>query len=293
MRITDNMLLDQAVRDLNKTRTHMQRLQSQLAAGKRILSPSDDPAAAERALSIRATLREHTSYQRALDHGLRWLNATELGLDRVSDAMQKAHTISLQMSNSTYSDSDRQLAATEVRELIQTVLTAANTRHQDGYIFAGFQVRTPPVSLSDDTPPQVIYAGDEGVMQLPIEPGHAIQINFPASQMMVQALETLIEFEQRLRVSSPDLGQSVGAIEGALNPVLDAITVVGSRVRRLENIQGTLSSLDIHLEKSLSEIEDTDYAEALTQLSNAETAYHVLLNVTARLPQPLLIEMLR
>ncbi|MGI5915975.1 MAG: flagellar hook-associated protein FlgL [Anaerolineae bacterium] len=293
MRITDNMLLEQSIRDLNKTRSQMQRLQAQVATGKRILKPEDDPAATERALSIRATMREHTNYQRSLDQGLRWLNATELALDTVSDALQQAHRLALRMRNDTYSDEARELAATEVHELIQTVLTAANTRHQDSYIFAGYQVRTPPVSLSGDTPPAVLYAGDEGAMNLPIEPGHTVQINFPAGEGITQALETLIEFEHRLREAPNELADSISAIEDALRPVLDAITVVGSRTNRLEDVKANLGIMNIHLEKSLSEVEDTDYAEALMRLSNAETAYHVLLNVAARLPQPLLIEMLR
>ena len=55
-RVTTQMTFQRAVLDIRRNQVEIARLQSGVGSGKRVQRPSDDPAAASRALGVRETL---------------------------------------------------------------------------------------------------------------------------------------------------------------------------------------------------------------------------------------------
>ena len=53
MRISSGMIFDAGVSSINRQTASLLHVQQQVAAGRRILTPSDDPVAAARALEVR------------------------------------------------------------------------------------------------------------------------------------------------------------------------------------------------------------------------------------------------
>ena len=82
MRVTWGMMLDNMLSGMNLSSAAMIRYQNQLATGKRVQKPSDDPAGVVRILSLRATLDQVETHLSNITQGQQWLAVTEAALGR-------------------------------------------------------------------------------------------------------------------------------------------------------------------------------------------------------------------
>jgi len=291
MRITTNMMVNQAARDMNQSLCRLRELQGQIASGKRILRPGDDPFAAEQALGMRAVLRANESYQRSIDLVSSWLSATEQALNTVGDVMLRVSVLALATANDTIGQEEREAVAAEVDELLAHAVQAGNTQHQGRYIFAGFQTATEPFTLEADQ--SVTYHGDQGAIVREVSYGETTQVNFPGDVVFAQAYSALSAFADALRNDPEAVEACRQSVEAASDHVAVLTATVGTRMRNLQERQERLTDVDTSTREQLSKIEDIDLAEAIMQLTNQETSYQALLQVAAGLPQPTLFEYLR
>jgi len=291
MRITTNMMVSQAVRDMNVSRRRLQELQAQIASGKRILKPGDDPFAAEQALGMRSVLRANESYQRSIDLATSWLNATEHAMATVTDVMSRVSVLALAASNDTIGQEERDAIAIEVDELLAHAVQTGNTQHQGRYILAGFQTDAEPFSLEADM--TVTYHGDQGAIMREVCPGETMQVNFPGDQVFAGVYAALRNFSDALR-NDPDAIEACRTeLEDAADHLAMLTATVGTRVRNLCERQERLKDVDTSVREQLSKVEDIDLAEAIMHLANQENSYLALLQVAGGLPQPTLFEYLR
>jgi flagellar hook-associated protein 3 FlgL len=291
MRITTNMMVNQAVRDMNENLRRLRELQGQIASGKRIRRPGDDPFAAEQALGMRSVLRANESYQRSIDLGTSWLGASEQALSTVTAVMSRVTVLALAASNDTIGQGERDAIATEVEELLAHAVQAGNTQHQGRYIFAGFQTDTTPFRLEADL--SVTYHGDQGAIVREIGPGETMRINLAGDQVFSDVYVALHNFASALRNDADAIGACRAEIEAASDHVAMLTATIGTRVRNLSERAARLQEVDTSVREQLSKIEDIDLAEAIMHLTSQETSYQALLQVAARLPQPTLFEYLR
>lgn len=291
MRITTNMMVNQATRDMNENLRRLRELQGQISSGKRIRKPGDDPFAAEQALGMRSVLRANESYQRSIGLASSWLGATEQALNTVTDVMSRVSVLALAASNDTIGQGERDAIAAEVEELLAHVVQAGNTQHQARYIFGGFQTAAEPFTLEADL--SISYHGDQGAILREISPGETMQINFPGDEAFADVCATLRAFVDIVRNDPDAIEGCRTAIEGASNHVAMLTAIIGTRARNLTERQERLTDVDTSIREQLSKVEDIDLAEALMNLASQETSYQALLRVAARLPQPTLFEYLR
>ncbi|HOK44107.1 MAG TPA: flagellar hook-associated protein FlgL, partial [Thermoclostridium caenicola] len=73
MRITNNMLINNIMTHLSSNLNRTMKYQNQLATGKKISMPSDDPIVASRALKLRTDVAEIQQYSRNMDDALSWM----------------------------------------------------------------------------------------------------------------------------------------------------------------------------------------------------------------------------
>ena len=93
MRITNNMLINNMIKYIGNNLTRMDKLQAQLATGKKIQVPSDDPVVAARALKLRTDVAEIQQYQRNLKDAQSWLEITESALSDMGDIFQRVREL--------------------------------------------------------------------------------------------------------------------------------------------------------------------------------------------------------
>jgi flagellar hook-associated protein 3 FlgL len=144
MRVTDRQQVDALLTAIRGIRGNIFNANEQIASGKRVNRPSDDPAAAERINQFRNVLRTTERRLATVNEGAGRLNLSESVLDTAGLTIGKAHELALAMRNDTKTAVDRRNAAQEVQQLILGLAGLANTQLNGRFVFAGSQTQTEP-----------------------------------------------------------------------------------------------------------------------------------------------------
>ena len=181
MRISTFWMQQSAVNAMLDQQAQVAHTQLEVATGKRILSPSDDPAGASRALDLTHASAANAQYQRNIDAVDSRLGNEDQTLSSVTDVLQRVRTLALEGANGTLSDGDRKNLATEIRQRLAQLVQLANTKDANGeYIFAGNATRTQP-SVQNGS--GVAYVGDQGQRAIAIAPGQTVATGDPGSDV--------------------------------------------------------------------------------------------------------------
>jgi flagellin-like hook-associated protein FlgL len=102
--------------------------QEQVASGKRILRPSDDPVGASQALGYRNRLSAHERFLAASQNGQTLLDTAASNLQNAGELLAGARATLLQAMNGTQTAADRQLYANELRLIRDHLLSIGNAK---------------------------------------------------------------------------------------------------------------------------------------------------------------------
>lgn len=160
MRVSTNGMFDSGTATLLQLQEALVKTQQQLSTGRRILTPSDDPIAAAQAVNLSQAASINTQYSTNRSHAMASLGLVETALVDISENLQNIRKIAVQAGNTTLTDSDRKILATELRSRFEAILGQANITDGTGnYLFSGFQGKTQPFTHSGFN---VQYQGDQG-----------------------------------------------------------------------------------------------------------------------------------
>lgn len=148
------------------------RTQRQISSGQRILTPSDDPIAASRALELRESLSRLEQFDRNSNIATGRLRDEEVALQGVNNVLQRVRELALQANNATQSNETRGLIAIELRERLDQLVQFANQKDGSGrFLFSGNLDDTTPVTVSGTS---FSYNGDQGQRQIQISESRTI-----------------------------------------------------------------------------------------------------------------------
>ncbi len=133
------------------------RIQEQLATGKVISKPSDDPAASIRVMGLQKANEFKVQANQNLKSSEAFLNITETTLSEIQGLLNEARGIAIQANTNTLSTSERQGFSEQMDALLQRVISSANTKFQDRFLMAGGSVASQPFRLEGN---RVRFAGD-------------------------------------------------------------------------------------------------------------------------------------
>jgi flagellar hook-associated protein 3 len=151
MRITNQMIGAQLQRRLSLGLSTLARQQDHLAASKRLLVPSDDPAGAAQAVVTRSRQAAADQWTRNIGEARDRLMATDETLGSVANVLTRAHELAVQGANDTNDAQARQALGSEVDQILEGLVSLANTRRpRDEYLFGGQEsTRAPYVATRD------------------------------------------------------------------------------------------------------------------------------------------------
>ena len=159
MRISTVTMFEQSTASMNRQQSELMKVSQQIASGRRVVNPSDDPQAASRAVGVDQAKAVTEQYSDARISARNSLSQTESILNSVSDAVTSAKTLLIQASSDTLSDVDRESIASELKGVYETMLGQANATDGNGrYLFGGYKDNAPPFVKSADG--SVTYQGD-------------------------------------------------------------------------------------------------------------------------------------
>lgn len=186
MRISTLTIFNQSTRSINDQQSRLLHVGQQIASGRRVLRPSDDPEAASKAVQVSQAQAVTTQYTNSRIHARNSLSMEESVLGSVSDAISSAKTLILEAANGTLNDADRASAASQLEGIFNTVLGQANATDGNGrYVFGGYQNGSTP--FVKDGSGEVQYIGDANTRQERIDASRLMSVEDNGSAVFAGA----------------------------------------------------------------------------------------------------------
>lgn len=308
MRITNRMLGQNVVNNINRNLEYMYRVQEQMSTGKRVNRPSDDPIVVARVLAFKTSIAANDQYKKNMEDAKGWIDASESALGMATDVLQRARELAVYGANGTMPEESMQALGEEVEQLLDEMVQVANTSYGGRYLFGGtYTTDTPFVRESDPANPDfpVKYNGNTGEQNWEIAPGVVIPVNENGSKVFMEAVDdgaggklSLFELLSDLSgaLKSGDYGQveaSLGKFDQAVDHLLNIRAALGAKSNRMEMAMSRLDDTQIGLTTTMSKLEDVDLAETVMNYKNRENVYRASLATGAMVLQPSLIDYLR
>ncbi|MGM0987959.1 MAG: flagellar hook-associated protein FlgL [Pseudomonadota bacterium] len=175
MRVSSVTMYEQSISSMNRQQNDFLDVSQQIASGRRVVNPSDDPQAASRAVGVDQSMAITQQFADSRVSARNALSQTESVLNSVSDAVTSAKTLMVQASSDTLSDADRESVASELRGIYETVIGQANATDGNGrYLFGGYQDSSEPYVRETDG--SVDYAGDSQAREQRIDASRLMKV---------------------------------------------------------------------------------------------------------------------
>jgi flagellar hook-associated protein 3 FlgL len=314
MRITNNMVSDRVMADLQAQYATLANTQLQISTGRRVNAPSDDPTAAAQERLRQSELSGIKTSQDSVAGVQTSLTAMESSMENVRSVLSRANELALTGASGSYSQSDRNAMADEIDQLVKSAKDAVNVKVGNDYPFSGTKSDTPPYSAATgDT-----YQGDDGAVlrdggagvQLQNNPSFA-GIGGGASTPLTadavlgngsasgdgKVLDALTQLAAHLRggtaadlqaVQTTDL-QAIQANQTAVSTAISAIGAMGNRATAAGS---RLEDLEDGAKQSIDDLTGVDMAKAIMDYNTQSAAYQASLKVGAQVIQPSLLQFL-
>jgi flagellar hook-associated protein 3 FlgL len=300
-RITSAMIAGTTLTDINAALNGMQRSESELASGKSIQQPSDNPYGASRAIELQSTLDGMSSYAAGAQDGISWTQTASSALSNINDVGQRVRELLVQASNGVNNPIDRAAIAEEVDQLTATVKQDANTQYAGQYVFSGTLTATAPYTAGAGDE----YQGNAGQVTRAIGPGASVAINTNVSTLLGNGqgsgdgklLDVLRTISQHLRSGVPAEEAALGSTDlKNLDSNLQALTTMqagaGAVTAQMQIALSRIGDLQITAAKTLSSTQDADLAKVAIAYSSEQAAYNAALRAGASIVQTSLLDFL-
>ena len=160
MRISSIEQFQQGIDSILDQQARLNRTQQQLATGKKVLKPSDNPAVAAQLLNLSSLKAKNSQYERNVTIARNELGLQESALSSTGNVLQRVRELVIQANNATQSNQSRAAIADELNNLSDELLQLSNTKNSSSeYIFSGFDSRTPTYTRNGTG---FSYQGDQG-----------------------------------------------------------------------------------------------------------------------------------
>lgn len=288
MRISTSWAQQLSLNSILDQQTRLSKTQMQLSSGKKILTPSDDPSAAARVVDLNQSINQTEQYQRNIDAVRQRLSLQDGLLQNSIDILQRVNELGIQGLNDTNSPSDRNAIATEMEGLKEQLAAIANTRNANGeYIFAGFKSDTQPFAQIPPPGGGYSYGGDGNQRQIQIGTDRLVADGNPGDSVfgvptgaappagpspgIDNIFEAIDKFVMDLKSNAPE-PSSLDDISNSMDRIINVQSSLGVRLNVLDQQENMNADHVLNLKTVLSETEDVDYAEAISQFSFQSTA---------------------
>ena len=289
------------VRNFNRHLSRLEKYQNEVSSGRKLTRPSDQPSDAMLALGIQSYNASLEQYLRNIEDGQLRLNLAENAMNDIQNLTTRAKDLALMGSNSTLNDSDRENIAIEVNQLLEHLLTLANQKSTDGYLFGGTQTEAAPFDAVRNDQNEIVSVaphGDiSGRLERKISPTTSISVNVDGNGLLYgdkNLFKTLINLRDALRNGDTQaISDAAGELGDLLDSALAKVSEIGSKSQFLEERKSELDAEKLQYLDRLADLRDADLSESLVNLQQEEVAYQAALSVGAEILKTSILEFMK
>jgi len=285
-RITNNIITNNMLRNIQKSMRSIIEAQDEIASGLEVRRPSDDPAIANRILTLRTNIAQVQQYIQNADHAKSQIDAAETVLDDASEILLRVLELAQEAANDTENQLDKNAVATEINQLLEGLLDTANSTFAGISLFSGNETNQPPFSAKrvNGEIVSVQYNGDSAERLIQIGLNNFISFNIPGDEAFKggdrDIFDTLIQLRDILRS-----GGQPGIVEISKDDydhIATLRTEMGAKAQRIEMIKSRSEDNEVALTELLSQVEEVDITEVITTFRMQELVMNAVLSSGAR-----------
>jgi flagellar hook-associated protein 3 FlgL len=273
-------------------------LQAEIASGRKLVRPDQDPAGAGRVVRHTDALAALAQHAESSRFGTGVLAAQDDALGEAHAILVRAEEIATQQASGLLSPDERAAAEEEVRGLIDALSALGNSELAGRRLFGGLALdaAAPFVDPPDDLTtwdPTTAYAGSRLAFELKTGsgPGDRVRISTPGDQVFTAALQGLHALWTALDAGTDPAGALDDLAAGRAALAAERASV-GVRQGQLVDRTSQLGKLDLLEYEALADARDADLIAVISQLTQLQTALQATLAAGAQLAQTSLANLL-
>ncbi|MCL2876055.1 MAG: flagellar hook-associated protein FlgL [Betaproteobacteria bacterium] len=194
MRISTSMIYDKGVGTIQQLWSNILHAQQEVATGRRVLTPADDPIAASRALDVNKSRTINAQYKVNQDTSTDNLRLLENKLMGMCDILQYMRVSALGAGDGILSSEELNFFVIDMRSQFDALLALANTQDVSGnFLFSGYRADVQPFQGSFGN---VSYAGDQGMRTIQVSSSRYMPVSLPGSDLFgnTRTMDGVINF---------------------------------------------------------------------------------------------------
>lgn len=302
MRVTTQQTYVSMTQSFNNLSGSLAHVVEQMATGKEILQPSDDPIAATRITQLNRQQSAIEQYQSNIDSASAGLSQQESILDGVNNSLLVVRDDLLEAANGTNTADSLASLGQDIESLTDSMVAALNYQDEDGhYVFGGTINDQPPIVAVDDDGDGVTdsysYQGNSDHRQTTVSNGVEVDTNVAASDFFgsnLDVLNTLNSLSQELQ--NPDVDPADPQVQSDIQNAVDVVDTasddLNASIASLGETQNTMSMLsDAQTDISTSNdelngsLQDLDYGPASITFTGLEVAMEATLKTYSKVSE--------
>ncbi|MBE6068662.1 MAG: flagellar hook-associated protein 3 [Clostridium lundense] len=320
MRVTNKMLSNNFLYDMQNNLENLSKLQGQLSSGKEIRRPSDDPFKVARAMQMHTDISSNKQYNTNIKDTINWLDQTDTALNQLGNQFQRIRELMVSSGNAAYGSDERQKIKDEINGIISNISQTLNSSFDGKYIFGGTRGTSKPVEIEEAEGNNIItYETADGNAEAAmserlvteISQGVTVKYNVTATEILEfkykksnSTTEETVDVKDILKnivnhldgntSSDSDalVGKDMEDIDTVINNLLKLRSQVGAKTNAMDSAKEKNLDENLNLTEILSETEDIDITEKTMQFATAQTVYIAALQTSAKVIQPTLMDYL-
>lgn len=284
-RVNPNILPD-LLDGLDTMQQQLNDADLELASGRSISAPSDNPIGTQSLVLNHAAQAENDTFQQNVGNLQSRMQTADSALNSSENAINQAISLGVEAGNSDLTNSQRQAIAEQLQGIQQQLVNTANTSYNGTYLFGGTLVETAPFTLNPAVPAGVTYSGNSSVTSVQVASGESVSTNVPGDQLFLNPAGSLLgSLNGLITAVQTNTGISAANVtfgQGSTQFFAQSVSY-GSTLDQLQSTSTQLSAQQVQLATQETSIDGADIAQVATNFSQAEVAYQTLLEAEGKI----------
>ncbi|GAA0676707.1 flagellar hook-associated protein 3 FlgL [Sphingomonas insulae] len=283
MQISTNLFYSNASNRLSKMGERASELQTQIATGKKIIKPSDDPAASQQIAELDRKDADAVVYGANMTLAGSLLNQADSVLGQIATQLNRATELTVQAATGTQTDATRKVIGTELKSIVESLVALANSKNVRGQPLFGNAAGGAAVATATDASGNTSFtfaAATPAVSEVPIADGQSVQATESAERIFdIGNKDNTLAMLTRLAAAltaggdvSAVTSASLDGLNAATEKVADVQASVGARGARVDLQQQLLTTANTDRADLRGKLEQVDITDAVVQLQQMMTA---------------------
>ncbi|HCL4548610.1 flagellin [Clostridium botulinum] len=257
MRLSHNLASLNAFRNYSKVLREQSTALDKITSGYKVRRSKDDPNVMAQSEKTKIQIRGLQVASRNAQDGVSMLQTAEGGLENIGNMLMRIKELTIQAANGTNNLDDQEVVQNEINELIAGIETTAK-----GTEFNGVKLLSQGYKFSNQA--------DVMTKPVPIGANVGDLEDIPFYNLTTEGLD----IKGKINVTDASkLGESLDAVNNAIETVLSVRSEYGSLENRFEECMNNVGEISLKMEGANSELVDADVAEEMMIYAKSDILY--------------------